>query len=169
MTNTWNVQFKHYVLNIFTGLAKMNTIEWCMMECSRRWWQRQSSETGSGFEWLWQTTNQFICLKTPGYSFELWAVPGVIYSSFFDIFLVKSEAVKLESFGFDSGQSTNQLKYSYSYILFQYFILMFDNQLCTRIPNSSSSSSVTINTDGDISETKRAIRDPLVSKRPEKI
>ena len=28
--------------------------------------------------------------------------------------------------------------------------------------------SITKNPDGDISETKRAIRDPLVSKRPEK-
>ena len=26
LTYTWNVQFKHYVLNIFTRLAKMNTI-----------------------------------------------------------------------------------------------------------------------------------------------
>ena len=35
----------------------------------------------------------------------------------------------------------------------------------TRIPNSSVLLSVTKNPNGGISETKRAIRDPLVSKR----
>ena len=39
----------------------------------------------------------------------------------------------------------------------------------TRIPNSSVLLSVTKNPNGGISETKRAIRDPLVSKQAENI
>ena len=39
----------------------------------------------------------------------------------------------------------------------------------TRIPNSSVLLSVTKNPNGGISETKRAIRDHLVSKQQEKI